>query len=281
MSTGLQTVTTTSTTARPNLATVLRWVDHEEDRLGITYAAAPIKRARSARDAAAELRRALSAHTANHDADAAEQGRQYLAGKLTAADLVTAAATLAPLTAKETAGAARRYLERAAAAVDAEGVAALQEMTEDAWLKPLRNVTAERVAVAHEAADALDLAPGQTAPARTDLRDNITLRHRWELLAEALERLADVYALPDHLRSVGLLPLVPGRTVREAYRWLHPSRLQGTPAEPRPFWLLNRGTAEPGLFTVQEMREADRGPEDHDEEHEDELTTTGAKRAIW
>lgn len=280
MSNGLQTVTPTSTTARPNLATVLRWVDHEEDRLGVTYTAAPIKRARAARDAAAELRRALSTHTADHDARAAAHGREYLAGAVTADDLVTAAATLAPLTAKETAGAARRYLERAAAAVDAEGVAALQEMTEDAWQKPLRTVTAERVAAAHEAAEALDLDPGQAAPARTDLRDNITMRHRWELLAEALERLADVYALPDHLRSVGLLPLVPGRTVREAYRWLHPSRLQGTPADPRPFWLLNRGTAEPGLFTAQEMREADRGPGDHDE-HEDELTTTGAKRPVW
>jgi len=54
---------------------------------------------------------------------------------------------------------------------------------------------------------------------------------------------------------------VPGRTIREDYRWLHLDRLEGKLTQRREFFLMNRHTAEPGIYTAAKMAEATATPE--------------------
>lgn len=267
--TGTQNVLTHGRPERPTLSALLGIIDRAADQLGVTYTGPAVKRARLAAERAAELRATLAARLTGTDrAAAAQAGRDYLDGDTTAQAVVDTAADAATLAAADTARAARRLVDVAVAAVEAEGVAALQGMTEAEWLDPLRPVVAERVAQAHAEADAVGIdspRPSRSgvrshthpfAPTSTELKQTAT-RHAWERLHDAIENLHAAFAPADDLRRMGLLPTTPGRGILEDYRWLHPSRLEGRPWELREFWLANRHVAEPGIYTAAEMAEAD------------------------
>ncbi|GAA1428462.1 hypothetical protein GCM10009616_08120 [Microlunatus lacustris] len=95
------------------------------------------------------------------------------------------------------------------------------------------------------------------APSLDLLDRDIKVRHTWELLDEALDRLDSLYQFPDGLRCQGLLPVVAGRTSSVDYRWRLVHRLNGRPEEQREFWMANYQTAEPGYFNTAELIKAD------------------------
>lgn len=265
--TGYQDALTNGAAEQPTLARLLALLDEHETSNGIKYTAAPAKKAREAAERASALREALRARQAAAQQAALIPGREYATGSATADDVVNAALEAAPLLVADTHKAAARLVEGAAVAVERDGLAALLGMSEEEWLKPIRPVIRERVQSANAEADAVGIHEPHRqmvgvrsnrhawAPDVHELKHDMGLRHAWERLGAALDALAAVYDLPDRLRQFGLLPAVPGRATLEDYRWRRVDRLNGQPHLVREFWLANRHSEEPGIFTAAEMSE--------------------------
>lgn len=256
---------------KPALPIMLRHLDVMADRIGGLKLDLPeLDKARDYQVRADALRAAYTDAKAGARTKATDAAREYAAGNLDAAAVLEQVAASVTYVGEADA-AARQVVEAGASAVQAAGAPLLHNITEARWLRVIRPTVAAALKRAHAVADELGIdAPRPQrvgivehthpwAPDKNALRD-INVRHRWELLEDALDQLDAAHAFADMLRGWGLLPVVEGRTVREEYRWLHLDRLEGTPAQRREFFLINRHTAEPGIYTAADLAAASTSP---------------------
>lgn len=231
-------------------------------------AGAPVKHRviKSLRDTAIKLAdvRAKYAQIAESTQAALDDASaKYAAGKISAAALVAQATSTAA--AQAVVPEARRLAEAAITALNRRALAEARQIG-DAWLVPLKAKADVILAEANTVADEMGIAPTEAtpgvrrleslwSPTRSELEDNMELRHQWERLDSLLADLDDVHYIADTLRNAGLVDAVEGREYGEDYRWRQSHRLVGRPDEVREFFLANRAMAEPGLFTATELAE--------------------------
>lgn len=266
--TGTQDALHNGVTDAPSCPGLLDFLDAIEAEYGIKFTARPIKQAREAQAKADELRAAMRERIAGANALAARVGTDYTAGKLDAPAVVEQLLLTATLTG-DTLTEARRLTEAAAVTAERAGWQELTKVTEDEWLAPIRPTIETLIEEANAAADALGIdtprpgTPGVRgsdhawAPTRQALELDLALRHTWERLEDVLDRLDTAHTIVTVLRRSGVVPAVAGRDLSEDYRWLHIDRLNGRPEFVREFWLANRHTATPGVFTAEQMAQAD------------------------
>jgi hypothetical protein len=257
---------------KPALPIMLRRLDAAAESVGLTLDLPELTKARGYQARANDLRAAYTDWKANARDRATAAAREYATGKLDAA-AVLEQVSASVIATGETDTAARQMIEAGAAAVEAEGAPLLHNITETRWLKVIRPAVAAALKHANAVADDLGINEPRAqrintrsaihpwAPTTHDLKD-INVRHKWEMLEDALDKLDAAHAFADMLRGWGMLPIVDGRATREDYRWLHLDRLQGRPAERREFFLINRHNAEPGLYTAAELAAADAPAEE-------------------
>lgn len=251
---------------KPRLSIMLPRLDAAAASIGLTLDLPELTKARACQTRADELRRAYSDHKAQARAKATDAAREYAAGKIDAATVLEQVGASALLTGEADTH-ARQLVEEGAAAVEATGAPLLHNVSEAKWLKVIRPVVAAALDHANAVADELGIegprpqprnivsATHPWAPTAQDLKD-IDTRHRWEKLEDALDKLDQAHTFADLLRDWGMLPVVEGRTHREDYRWLHTARLRGNLTDRRVFFLANRHTAEPGIYTAAELTAA-------------------------
>lgn len=254
--------------AQLRLSALLTTLDVHAGIIGITVDFPEVEQARQLQTRAGELQAAFDAREASGRSRAVAAGAAYAKGDLGADATIKRLIDAAMLTG-ETAKRAREHLDAALGPVRAEGPALLRSISEGRWLDLLRPIADRHIAAANEVADELDLdvpRPGRPgvrtsqhphAPTPLEL-GSLPARHRWERLEEALDRLDQVHAFVDVLRRWGFIPLVPGRSVAEDYRWRRLDRLDGRPDLLREFFVANRHRGEPGIWSSAELAEADQ-----------------------
>lgn len=218
--------------------------------------------ARDCDEKMAAIRDARLAITAGAADQLTAAGLAFADGEGTADDVVMQAVRLSTI--RTQADEIARLTETATHGINARGVAALREMGDD-WLATLKPAAAALIAEADDIAEQIGHEPAARAsgikraghpwaPDAKTLDRDIDLRHRWEKLGSILADLDELHHLADALRNYGLIGAVAGRTHAEDYRWKHPDRLAGDPAQVREFFLANRqAEAEPGIYTAADL----------------------------
>lgn len=292
ITTAAQSVLTHARPGTPTNALVLQAIDLAPDG-GEDYVG--LEAVQVARDCAARARALTDAVTERCSTLASRVDLAvdaYAAGTGTATDVTDA--LLAVPTAAQVADANHR-LASARAAVEATGLAALRTITEEEWIAPLRSRVADALAVANDAADRVGITAPRVDPVglRThvhpweprdeELRRDMSRRHAWEELDEAVGNLHDCYALPNRLRDLGIIPMTPGRTRVADYHWLDLSVLDGNANRGRAFFLANRAEGQPGIYTTAEMVEHGTLPGEAPPQPYDVAAANGLARdeVIW
>lgn len=159
-------------------------------------------------------------------------------------------------------------LTQLGAQVQRAAVTDLRAVPESAWLNPFRPIVERLIGEANALADTLGInAPRQQRegirsvlhpwePDATELMDTAR-RHAWESLAEKLLELYGVLEVVVELRTTGVVTTNEQRPLAHMLWWKNLDQLDGDPTLLREFFLANRHDGGLGLWTSEELAEAD------------------------
>ncbi|UYM03447.1 hypothetical protein [Solicola gregarius] len=252
---------------RPTLSQVLSAVDIAEQLHGSCSIAA-VGTARGIADKADAL---VAAGRAEPDEkplhDAVDS---YLKSKTSAAKVVAAANTIddANEHRKRHHGSGLGMtgaLGQAISKINAQGLAKLAAVPEDAWIGWLKPEVDALIAQANEIADRIGI--DNPRPPERGVRDlnhpwgptmhqlevDTEMRHNWENLELVLNKLNAAHSFADALRGLGLVPLAEKRTTPLEHRWRAADKVAGDPRRVPEHWMRNRHVGQPGVWTSAEL----------------------------